>query len=327
MTEILYTSPENPLPESHQSGFFESHDGLKLRYALFKSQTGETKGTVVLLQGRNEAIERYAETIDDLTKAGLWVATFDWRGQGGSPRLLPDQRAGHVGRFKHYEKDLDAFLDKIVLPDAKMPFFIVAHSMGGLITLSSAPHLASRIERIVLSAPFVGLASRKPSPKIIRLVARIMCLLGLGTKMSTRDRSYNSFADNMLTSDPVRFARTQALLDAHPDLSLGPPTWRWIHECMTAIQRVTSSDHLAKIGIPTIILGATRDQVASYPAAETMSRYFRAGRLIPIDGAEHGLFQESDKYRAQVMAALFAFIPGSAPEKITLEDDEQPFEI
>jgi lysophospholipase len=320
MTDPLFHVPENPLPDVHDGGFFESHDGLKLRYALFKSKTGETHGTVVIAQGRNESIEKYGETIRELTEAGLWVAAFDWRGQGGSPRLLPNRRAGHVRRFRDYEKDLDAFLEKVVLPDAKLPFFLVGHSMGGLIALSSAPRLANRIERIAVTAPFVGLASEKPSPKFVRFIARLACLTGLGTKLSRKDKDYSSFRENVLTSDPARFARNQALVKAHPELALGPPTWRWLNECLKAIDRVTSPAHLAAIPVPTIILGATRDRVASYPAMEKMARFFRAGRLIPVDGAEHELFQESDKYRAQVMAAVLAFIPGGSPEKVLLND-------
>ena len=36
--------------------------------------------------------------------------------------------------------------------------------------------------------------------------------------------------------------------------------------------------------------------------------------LIEIDGARHELFQEADRYRAQAMAAIDAFIPGSDAE-------------
>ena len=59
----------------------------------------------------------------ELTASGLWVATFDWRGQGGSQRLLKNPMPGYVRRFSDYEKDLEQFLEEIVLPDARLPFF------------------------------------------------------------------------------------------------------------------------------------------------------------------------------------------------------------
>lgn len=326
VTALLYQTPDNPLPPVHLDGTFRTHDGIDLRYAVFKGKTSPPKGTVVLLPGRSEPIEKYAETITDITNAGLWVATFDLRGQGGSPRLIKNKRLGHVRRFSDYQKDLDAFFEQIVLPDAKLPFFLVAHSTGGLIALASARRLANRVERIVVSAPFLGLASTRPSPGMVRFVARLMCLVGLGGRASRKDRDYSQFEGNAVTSDPQRFARNQAIFDAHPELTLGPPTWRWLYECLKAGRKVVSPTYLQSITVPTLILAPTADRVASYPEIERMSRYFRAGKLIPINGAEHEVFQEAEKYRAQAMAALFAFIPGGFAEPVRLIEEEETAE-
>ncbi len=99
MTTILRSTPDNPIPDNHVAGFFDGAGGRKIRYAIFKTRTPVARGTVVLLQGRNELIEKYFETIAELNAAGLWVATFDWRGQAGSERLLPEAGRGHVERF------------------------------------------------------------------------------------------------------------------------------------------------------------------------------------------------------------------------------------
>ena len=96
---ILYAIPDNPVPENHVAGHFETRDKRKLRYAIFKSDLRIAKGTIVLLHGRNEFIEKYFETIRHFTDLGFWVATFDWRGQGGSDRLLKRPLRGHVRRF------------------------------------------------------------------------------------------------------------------------------------------------------------------------------------------------------------------------------------
>jgi lysophospholipase len=75
MDQVLYSTPGNPAPENRTEGFFETHDGQQLRYAVFRSSGQVAKGTVVILHGRNEYIEKYFETIRDLTAKGLWVAT------------------------------------------------------------------------------------------------------------------------------------------------------------------------------------------------------------------------------------------------------------
>ena len=318
MDDILLATPDNPVPGNHFAGYFEGRGGVKIRYAVFRSAVREAKGTVVLLQGRSESIEKYFETIGDLTARGLWVATFDWRGQGGSGRLLRDPRRGHVARFSVYEADLKQFLEQVVLPDTRLPFFIVAHSMGALVALSQAPELESRIDRMVLAAPFLALAGQVMSQRSISLVANTASLFQLGGRTFRKDVTGLPFEGNVLTSDRRRFARNQAICDTHPQLALGPPTARWLKEMLAAITRVSRQEHLTRIRIPTLVLCPTLDPIVPRTVLNALARKFRAGRLIEIDGARHELFNEADRYRAQAMAAIDAFIPGSQAEQTAL---------
>jgi lysophospholipase len=314
MDQVLISTPDNPAPDNRTEGYFETFDGQKLRYAVFRSNASVAKGTVVLLQGRNEYIEKYFETIRDLTARGLWVATFDLRGQGGSPRLVKKRQHGHVRRFSDYERDLDIFLEKVVLPDTRLPFYILAHSTGALIALSAAPYLATRIERMVLSAPFIGLIGQAASASTIRRLASIASTIGLGSMPLTGKLREPEFRDNPLTSDEVRFERNASMMRNHPELTLGPPTARWLVESFRTIDKVMTPNHLFSITIPTVVIAPTRDGVVPYIAQERLSRYFRAGQLVPINGARHEIFQERDAYRAAALAAFHAFIPGSDAE-------------
>ncbi|WP_276120241.1 alpha/beta fold hydrolase [Pararhizobium qamdonense] len=322
MTSMLHSTPDNPVPGNHTVGFFEGVGNRKLRYAIFKSDAPVAKGTVVLLQGRNESIEKYAETIGELTARGLWVATFDWRGQAGSERLLKNRRRGHVRRFADYESDLSTFLEKIVLPDTRLPFFMLAHSMGALVALAQAPLLASRIDRLAIAAPFMALGGQKVGHGMISLLASAFTLFGLGSLPLMRDKGSRPFPENLLTSDARRFARNKALTDAHPELALGPPTARWLHETFKAIKRVSAREHLTQIRVPTIVLAPTQDRLVPHLAVETLARNFRAGHMIPIDGARHELLQEADHYRAQAIAAIEAFIPSSTADTALADSED-----
>ena len=83
----LFELDGNPLPEGIACGFLSTPDRVRLRFAVAPSRLGSTRGTVVLLQGRNEAIEKYFETIADLTALGYAVATFDWRSEEHTSEL------------------------------------------------------------------------------------------------------------------------------------------------------------------------------------------------------------------------------------------------
>ena len=311
MDDILYSTPDNPVPANHTAGFFEGYRGIRLRYGIFRSEISPARGTIVLVHGRNEFIEKYFETIRDLNALGFWVATYDLRGQGGSDRLLKDSRKGHVARFQDYQRDLDLFLEQIVLPDTRLPFYLTAHSTGALIALAHAPRLANRIERMALAAPFVGLTGQGHSEGTVRRLSGLLSKTGFGRTTMGKDQSHRPYDNNPLTSDQDRFARNAAIIAAHPELTIGAPTARWLHESLQVAARVRQQTHLTRITVPTLVLAPMLDGVVPYAAQESLSRNFRAGQLITITGARHELFQERDIYRVQVLAAIDAFFNGT----------------
>ncbi len=95
----LFGVEDNQPPPDAVVGVVATADGVKLRYARWPSRR-RALGTVCLLEGRSESIERYYETITDLRRRGFVVATFDWRGQGGSDRRLHNRGKGHVELFR-----------------------------------------------------------------------------------------------------------------------------------------------------------------------------------------------------------------------------------
>ena len=58
------------------------------------------------------------------------VATMDWRGQGGSARMLCNPNKGYVRSFAEFDQDLAHFMKEIVLPDCQPPF-IAARALDG----------------------------------------------------------------------------------------------------------------------------------------------------------------------------------------------------
>ena len=168
--------------------------------------------------------------IRDLRERGFAVATIDWRGQGHSSRRLRDTRKGYVRDFSDYEKDIEAFVQQIVLPDCPPPFYALAHSMGGTVLLRLA-HAGKRwFDRIVLTAPMIDLPGRRTSAPV-RTLVKAFRWLGRGGQYipggSTELMGTSPFIGNPVTSDPVRYARNAAVLAEDPTLGLAAPTIAW----------------------------------------------------------------------------------------------------
>src|SRR5262245_16231708 len=218
----LVALAKNPVPSGAQTGYFKSHDGLQLRFARWRPTRGPERGTICLFQGRGEFIEKYFEVVADLRRRGFSVATLDWRGQGGSERLLYNSRKGHVRSFADFDGDLGTFMKEIVLPDCQPPFIALAHSMGGHILLRNAIMSNSWFERMVLSAPMIAIAPKQLGypPPVPRAFAEIMCAIGLGRMYapggSDDSLEMEEYEDNVLMADPERYARNRMVIEAAP---------------------------------------------------------------------------------------------------------------
>ncbi len=308
----LVSIPANPVPDDVVTGAIKTPDGVNLRFARWTPPPGR-KGTVVVLQGRAEFIEKYFETVRDLRARGFAVAAFDWRGQGLSDRALSDRHKGYVRNFNDYITDLEAMMEQVVLPDCPPPIFALGHSMGGAVAIRACHDGSRWFERIVLSAPMIalpGALSRVAGP-----VARFMRLLGIGgAYVPTGDSAATgteNFIGNVLTSDPVRYARNAAVLEQEPALGLGAPTVAWVDGALRQMKQFADASYPASIRQPILMVAAGRDEVVSTPAIEAFGQNLLAGRHLILAGAKHEILQEQDHYRAQFWAAFDAFVPGT----------------
>ncbi|MEF2552732.1 alpha/beta hydrolase [Aurantimonas sp. A2-1-M11] len=313
----LVVTETNPAPAGIAASSLRAPDGKRLRYAISPSALERTRGTVILLQGRNETIEKYFETIGELNRLGYMVATFDWRGQGGSERMLRDRRRGYVRKFGAYVNDLDAFIQDIVLPDCRGPFVILAHSMGALVALTASPRLVNTVERMVLSAPLVAFPpTRLIGTRGLHRLARLARWLGLG-RMSVAPSLLPGIraraASRALSSDPGRLARNRELAEAAPFLFLDKPTVSWLAAVTGAMRRLEDSDNIARLGVPTLIVTAGEDSVVDSRTAERLAWRMRSGSSLTIPYARHELLQEADRYRAPFLEAFESFTAGALP--------------
>jgi lysophospholipase len=305
--------PANPVPDHGMAGVIRTPDGVTLRFGRWEPPPGR-KGTVVILQGRAEYIEKYFETVRDLRARGFAVATFDWRGQGLSDRALSDHRKGHVKNFGQYALDLGAFMEQVVLPDCPPPYFALGHSMGSANMIASCHDGSRWFERIVLTAPMIALRPGKlthiagPLARTMRMIGRGSAYVPTGSDTAT---GAENFIGNVLTSDPVRFARNAAVLQEAPELGLGAPTIAWADAALRLMKKFAEPSFAARIRQPILLVAAGYDEVVSTSAIEAFGMNLLAGRHLILPGAKHEILQEQDAYRAQFWAAFDAFVPGT----------------
>jgi len=275
------------------------------------------KGTVCLLQGRAEFIEKSYETIHDLRRRGFCVVAFDWRGQGESERQVGDPHKGHVVRFDDYRRDLAAIMDAVLVPTMPEPYFGLAHSMGGTIALTGAAQGWLPFARLVTVAPMLGIRMVR-WPDAVSLLSRGLHRAGLG-------RSYvpfggpvsiatKPFPGNRLTNDPERYARNASAALSVGAGAVGDPTVAWLASAFRAMRALLDPSAARRITLPVLVVAAGADPVVSTPAIERFAGRLKSGHLIVLPGARHEILSECGAVRGDFWAAFDAFIPGTRVE-------------
>jgi lysophospholipase len=310
----LVSIPANPAPENYVTGTIKTPDGVSLRFARWPPPAGR-RGTVCIFQGRGEWIEKYFETVRDLLARGFAVAALDWRGQGLSDRRLRDRHKGYVHDFSDYDTDLETFIREIVLPDCPPPLFALGHSTGATMLIRAAHRGRRWFDRMVLIAPLIGLAGIGSSPTA-QIAVRALRLFGFGGMYvpggDVGVMEARPFVGNILTSDPVRYARNGAILEAEPMLGLGRPTVAWCDAAFRAVRVLQERSYPGQIRQPILIIAAGNDAVVSNAAIEDFATLLRAGSHLVIIGSQHEILMEQDRFRSQFWAAFDAFVPGTA---------------
>ncbi|GAA0524855.1 lysophospholipase [Rhizomicrobium palustre] len=291
--------------------FISASDGRRLRTGVFAPE--RPRGRVaVLLSGQSEFIEKYLEVIGELNARGFTVATFDWRGQGGSARALTQPLKSYVGDFAEYDDDLQSFMAEVVAPISATAPLVLAHSMGGHMALRALHDQPGMFSRAMLVAPMVGISTRGYPGSLARAMTALQTFAGKGREfawgMAERDPFLIDFSRQLCTSDSARFERTQKILRAHPELRLAGPTWGWIEAAYRSMKRQSEAGYAEAIRTPTLVFGAGKDRIVLTEAVRRFASRLPNGRYVEIADAEHEILMEADAIREEFWRAFDGFM-------------------
>jgi lysophospholipase len=310
----LYAAEGSPVPPNAAAEWVAGVGGKKLRAALF-TPGGPPRGSVILSGGRTEPIEKYFETAGELTARGFVVLCHDWRGQGLSERLLNERMKGHAVRFRDFVEDMAA-LSAAFEARLPKPWLAVGHSMGGCLTALVLAMGEQRVAGAVLSAPMFGIRMAGIPESVARWLAFLTVGLGLAGALppgSHLNAEPAAFDDNILTHDPDRYARNVAMTHAHPDLSLGPPTFGWLKFAFAAMDELHHGNRVPMVQTPVVVIAAGDDHIADNHAIRAVTERFPNGRYVESDGAYHEILQETDDHRAVFWREFDALAERLAP--------------
>ncbi len=281
-------------------------DGWPVRAALWP---GAGKGSLLFIGGRGDFMEKYAEAIAGWHEAGWTVASFDWRGQGGSGRLGRTPAHGHLDSLEPLVSDMAELMDWFVA-STPSPHHAVAHSMGGHLLVRHLASAPTSVRKAVLVAPMLGLKLAPLGAGVAALLARLMVALGRGggfVSGAGPEVATSSVRQMRLTSDVGRYADEGWWTTERPELGIGGVTWGWLAAASASIAKLTPA-LLGRVSTPLLVFAAGRDVLVDNRAiARAVAAMPNAQMETMAEGA-HELLRERDELRDEVLRKIDAWL-------------------
>jgi acylglycerol lipase len=272
-----------------QTGQVEAAGGLKIFYRYIIPP--RPRAALLLLHGYAEHSGKYAWTMDRLAEAGFASFAPDQRGHGRSARS-----AARLADLESVERVMDDLARLRTLARERLPgipWFLLGHSMGGMLALLFALCQPEGWKGLILAAPGVKLPPYI-SPFLARIsavLARLLPLLPVQdfdyTKSSRDPEVIRNFA-----SDPLNY--------------IGKMRARTGYEQIRGIREVNA--RLEQLKLPLLLIHGSGDLLIE-PAASQLV-YERAAStdktLKSFPGLYHDIFNEPE--RQEVMDLILDWL-------------------
>jgi lysophospholipase len=244
----------------------------------------QPREVALLSHGLAEHSGRYQELAGWLRSRGTALYAHDHRGHGRSGGARAD-----IGSFQSVVDDLAARVRWAREQHVGLRLTLIGHSFGGAVALAVALEHPALADRLVLSAPAIGVDPELPRARI--LVGRVLAKLAPRAGMLTLDAS-------AVSSDPaVVAAYRRDPLNFHGSIPA-----RTLVELLDAMRSLAA--RAPRLSVATLVLHGTADRLVplrfNAPVYERLGAADLTVRLY--DGYFHELLNEPG--RARVYADL-----------------------
>eukprot|EP01041_Mallomonas_annulata_P002485 gene2485-4837_t len=299
--------------EEHVKYYIFDRQGLDISCAEFHHHN--PKANVILLTGWNESFLKYADVIKNLYDAKFSVFTYDHQSQGLSGRWLAEPQSTWVHSFNDYVDDFVSYVNIITKDHPHLPIFLVAHSMGCLISAIGMARHPSLINRAVLSAPMFrnkcgikALEYKYPLPQPIAYwISYCVCNAGLGFLHAFgffKEKSTDPITIK-LTNDMEQLHLWEQLRQRYPKIISCCVTNDWILRSLKAQIQFARCYELVRTNC--LILQAEEDVFVYNRAMNMFAKKAPACRMFIAPGAYHEIFIETKIRRKAAIAVMLKF--------------------
>ena len=259
---------------------FHGYQNAEIFYHLWK--VPEHQGTILVTHGLAEHSECYKEFAEDLNRLNYNVIVYDLRGHGRS-----EGKRGVIEDFDYYCQDLALFTEFCLNKyKENKPFFLLGHSMGGLITAKALLSMEIKdIDAVIYSSPCFGLKITPPTwkEKLAKMTSQWLPNITMWNELRYEDLIRDEEKIKTYEADPLRHDKIS------PRLFLG---------MLTGMEYIEK--HESEFELPMLMQVAGQDPICN-PA--TGIRFYencasKTKKLQIYDESLHEVYNDLDRQLA-----------------------------
>jgi lysophospholipase len=302
-------------PAPFEYHFLTTSDGVKIRVGRFcgDSSAPENSNKIMLvLPGVVSRIERHEFLAKHYASLGFGVWVLDFRGQGGSQRLVENKQMIHVDDFSDYIRDVEALAlwDKF----KGKHISIFGHSMGGQVALQVLRKHPKIFELAVLEAPMVRIKTA-PLPFFFAepLAYIFKNWFGQGKQYYLGYGNYDpiqeSFKYNRNCRDETLFDQHYFIDESLKELIPRDPSCGWVHSALSACQMFLNDlKSLGNVTTKVFLATAGDDKVLDTRHDATIVSALQKAAHRVYAGAWHCLMHDTLAIRRAYLKDVSAFL-------------------
>lgn len=252
-------------------------NGVRLHYA----QQGPSAGAaIILLHGYSDSSFSFRRVLP-LLPPWIRVIAPDLRGHGDSDRPADGYRMTDLA------DDVLQLMDALNVPSA----IIVGHSMGSFVAQALVERAPQRVTGLVL----LGSSALPVNDTIVELSAAVESLSDPIDEEFVRAFQYGTIAQHV----------PRSFMDSAVANSRRMPAAVW-KRALTGLMAFQPA--LPRAGVPTLVLGGTRDTVFSVAEQSALAQQYPSARLQLVDGVGHALHWEQPETFVKELLRFLIFL-------------------